>query len=277
MTIKAIVLDIDGTLLNSQKEISKKTKDVLIAVQAKGFKLILASGRPTPGMKKCVEELEMAKYGGLIVSYNGASVIDCQSNELLFNKALSITESQEILEHMKNFDVKPMIDKDDYMYVNDVFDNLISLPNQEINIIEYEARGGGYQLCEVADLAKFVDFKLNKILIAGEPAYLLANVPEMKGPFTSKVSSMFTADCYYEFTALGIDKAKALDEVLPAFGIKGAELIAFGDGHNDRSLLEYAGLSVAMANAVPELKALADEVTLSNDQDGIAVMLEKYL
>lgn len=119
--------------------------------------------------------------------------------------------------------------------------------------------------------------KLNKILIAGEPAYLLANVPEMKRPFKSKVSSMFTADCYYEFTALGIDKAKALGEVLPAFGIKGTELIAFGDGHNDRSLLEYAGVSVAMANAVPELKALADEVTLSNDQDGIAVMLEKYL
>lgn len=275
MTVKAIVLDIDGTLLNEKKEITPATKKALIQAQQRGIKLILASGRPTSGMLAYAEELEMKQHHGLLVSYNGAKVIDCQTNNELFSQAMTVEEGRAVLEHMKKFDVKVMIDKDDYMYVNNVYDCEITYKGNKINIIEYESRGGNYKLCEIADLAAFLTEPLSKILTAGEPEYLAAYYQEMMAPFSDSLNCVFTADFYFEFTAEGIDKAKALDTVLQPLGVAPEEIAAFGDGHNDISLIQYAGLGVAMDNAVPELKAAADHITRSHNADGIPYMLEQ--
>ena len=88
---------------------------------------------------------------------------------------------------------------------------------------------------------------------------------------------MFTGDFYFEFTDQGIDKAKALDTVLTPMGYTRDEMIAFGDGHNDKSIVSFAGTGVAMANAVQALKDIADEITLSNEEDGIAESLYKHI
>ncbi|MDT2500477.1 Cof-type HAD-IIB family hydrolase [Enterococcus avium] len=277
MTIKAIVLDIDGTLLNTGKIISEKTKQALIAAQEEGIKVILASGRPTTGMLELVEQLEMTKYEGFLVSYNGARVTDCLTKEVLFNQAMSIETGQAILEHLKNFDVIPMIDKEDYLYVNDVYSGMLDLPDGAFNIIEYEARGGNFKLSEIDDLAAFATFPINKILIAAQPEYLQKIAPALHAPFDEIVTAAFSAPFYFEFTDKGIDKAKALNTVFPEMGIHSENIIAFGDGHNDRSIIEYAGIGVAMGNAVDALKEIADDVTLSCDEDGIAAGLEKYL
>ncbi|PZG33952.1 Cof-type HAD-IIB family hydrolase [Listeria ivanovii] len=277
MTIEAIILDIDGTLLSDNKEITPATKKALITAQQNGVKLILASGRPTTAMHLYAEQLEMEKYHGLLVSYNGAKVVDCQTNEELFSQALTVTEGKAVLEHMKQFDVKVMIDKDDYMYVNNVFDCFVPYRGEEINIIEYESRGGNFKLCEKDDLAAFLDYPISKILTAGDPAYLQENYQAMMEPFKESFNCVFTADFYFEFTAQGIDKAKALDTVLTPLGISAENLIAFGDGHNDITMVRYAGTGVAMQNAVPELKEAANTVTLSNNEDGIGHLLNHLI
>lgn len=277
MIIKAIVLDIDGTLLNTGKIISEKTKQALIAAQEKGIKVILASGRPTTGMLELAEQLEMTKYEGFLVSYNGERVTDCLTKKVLFNQAMSIETGQAILEHLKKFDVIPMIDKEDYLYVNDVYSGMLDLPDGAFNIIEYEARGGNFKLSEIDDLAAFATFPINKILIAAQPEYLQKIAPALHAPFDEIVTAAFSAPFYFEFTDKGIDKAKALNTVFPEMGIHSENIIAFGDGHNDRSIIEYAGIGVAMGNAVDALKEIADDVTLSCDEDGIAAGLEKYL
>ncbi|MBC1978581.1 HAD family phosphatase [Listeria marthii] len=277
MTTQAIILDIDGTLLNDDKKISTETKKALITAQQNGVKLILASGRPTTGMHLYAEQLEMEKYHGLLVSYNGAKVVDCQTKEELFNQALTVAEGKAVLEHMKNFEVKVMIDKDDYMYVNDVFDCYVPYKGEEINIIQYESRGGNFKLCEKDDLAAFLDYRISKILTAGDPAYMQENYQAMMAPFKDSLNCVFTADFYFEFTAQGIDKAKALDTVLTPMGISPENIIAFGDGHNDITMVEYAGTGIAMSNAVPELKAAASSVTLSNNEDGIAHVLNSLI
>lgn len=277
MSIKVIIMDVDGTLTNSKKIIPENTKKTLIKAQEGGAMLILASGRPTSGLIDFAKELKMDENNGLLVSFNGSKVIDCGTNEVLFNETMSVEEGQAVLEHMKNFKVKPMIDKGNYMYVNDVFDNEVELNGKPFNIIQYESRGGKYKLCEKDDLATFADYPLNKILTAGDPEYLKENYKAMMEPFKDSLSCMFTAPVYFEFTANGIDKAKALDTVLIPRGYKREEMIAFGDGHNDASMVKYAGIGVAMANAVDDLKAIADEVTLSNEEDGIAVSLHKHM
>lgn len=277
MKIEAVVLDIDGTLLTNDKEISPRTKEALIQIQKQGTKVILASGRPTTGMIKYAKELEMEHYEGFLVSFNGASVVDYNTGDTLFNQPIPAQLAKRILEHLKKFDVIPMVCHEEYMYVNDVFQNISALPKSLTSIINYEARGGNYKLCEKDDLAAFVSFPLNKILIAGEPEYLEANQKAISGPFEDKVSGMFSAPFYFEFTDQGVDKARALHAVLPHFRIDAENIISFGDGHNDCSIIDFAGTGVAMGNAVEELKGIADKVTLSNDEDGIAVVLEEYM
>ncbi|MBC2376001.1 HAD family phosphatase [Listeria welshimeri] len=277
MTTQAIILDIDGTLLNDDKKISPETKKALITAQQNGVKLILASGRPTTGMHLYAEQLEMEKYHGLLVSYNGAKVVDCQTKEELFNQTLTIAEGKAVLEHMKQFEVKVMIDKDDYMYVNNVYDCYIPYKGEEINIIQYESRGGNFKLCEKEDLAAFLDYRINKILTAGDPDYMQKNYQAMMAPFKNTLNCVFTADFYFEFTAKNIDKAKALDTVLTPMGIHPENIIAFGDGHNDITMVKHAGTGIAMDNAVPELKAVANSITLSNNKDGIAHVLNNFI
>ena len=278
MSIKVIIMDVDGTLTNDKKVVTPKTKEALMKAQEAGAILILASGRPTSGLLGLAAELEMDKNHGLLVSYNGSKVIDCETGETLFNQALSVEEGKAVLEHMKKFDrVRPMIDKGEYMYVNNVYDNWIIWRGKPFDVIQYESRGGHFKLCEVDDLAEFVDYELNKILTTSDPEYLQEHYQEMMEPFKDKLSCMFTGDFYFEFTAQGIDKAKALDTVLTPMGYKKEDMIAFGDGHNDASIVKFAGTGVAMANAVQALKDIADEVTLSNEEDGIAVSLYKHM
>lgn len=274
--IKVIIMDIDGTLTNNEKVITKKTKDALIEAQKAGAILVLASGRPTSGLMDFAKELKMNENHGLLVSFNGSKVTDCETNKVLFNETMSIEQGQAVLEHMKKFDVIPMVVKDDYMYVNDVYNNMIDYKGEPFNIIKYEGRNNKFKLCEKDDLATFADYPLNKILTAGSPEYLEAHHKEMMEPFKDTLSCMFTADFFFEYTAKGIDKAKALDTVLIPMGYKKEEMIAFGDGHNDASMVKYAGIGVAMANAVDALKEAADEVTLSNEEDGIAYTLNKH-
>ena len=277
MGIKAIVMDVDGTLTNDKKEITPKTREALLKAQKQGILLILASGRPTTGLVEMGKVLEMDKNNGLFISYNGSKVVNFQTGEELFNEPLKLEDAKAVLEHMKKFEIKPMIDKGDYMYVNDVYNCMIRFRNEPFNVIKYESRGGNYKLCEIDDLAAFVDYPLNKILTAGEPEYLQEHYIEMMEPFKDKLNCMFTGPFYFEFTAKDIDKAKALDTVLKPLDITADEVIAFGDGHNDISIIKYAGIGVAMENAVADLKEAADEITLSNEQDGIAESLLKHI
>lgn len=178
---------------------------------------------------------------------------------------------------MKQFDVKPMIDKDQHMYVNNVYDNIIQFNGGDSNIIEYEARGGNYLLCEQNDLAAFLDYRVNKILTAADPEYIDKHHEAMAAPFKDTLNCVQTAPFFYEFTAKGIDKAKALDTVLKTMGYTNDEMIAFADGMNDLTMLQYVGTGVAMGNAVDQVKANAQYITTSNDEEGIAKALYKYI
>lgn len=274
-SIRVILLDIDGTLTNSKKQITPRTKEALLKVQAQGVTLVLSSGRPDQGLYRWAEELEMTTHGGLFVCFNGGRVVNCQTKEVLYNQPIPIPDARAVLEHVKQFDVVPTVTKGEYMYVTNVFNHDLHIPHP-VNILEYESRGNGYLLCEVRDLAQFVDFDINKILLYGQPEYLKANYQKISEPFSDRLNAMFTAPVYYEFTAKNVDKAAAIHAALTPLGYQPEEMMAFGDAQNDSSMLQYAGIGVAMGNSVDEVKQIADEVTASNNEDGIALSLYKH-
>ncbi len=271
--IKAILLDIDGTLTNSQKEITPKTRDALLAAQDKGVILVLASGRADVGLHRFADILDMKHHQGVFVAFNGAKSLNYETGEVYFEQAMTVDQGRRVLEHMKRFDVASVIDCGEFMYTNDAYFT-IERDGAPWNIVEYEAHNNGFLVCEQRDLAACVDWGINKILNAGEPAYLQEVWQEMYAPFEGELSAMFTAPFYYEFTPLGVDKSRALAETFTALGIDPSEVAAFGDAQNDQTMIEWAGCGVAMGNAVDEVKAVADYVTLSCDEDGIAAALE---
>lgn len=271
MSLRVILLDIDGTLTNSRKVITSKTREALLHAQNQGCTLVLASGRPTPGLGYLAKELDMDKHHGLLISFNGARVSDCQTGEIFVDQSMTVEEGRAVLRHMENFpELRLMLARDDYLYVRDVYAGIIRYNGRPKNIIEYEARMNHMKLCEVDNFLDFADFPLYKVQTAANPEYLQAHYEEMRAPFRDRLSCMFTADFYYEFTARGIDKASALRASLLTLGYSPEEMIAFGDAENDIPMFRLAGVGVAMGNATDALKAVADEVTLSNDEDGIA-------
>lgn len=272
--IRLIAMDIDGTLLNSDRVLTEKTKKVLLEAQNKGIQLILASGRPVKGMQDLARELEMDKHHGLMVCYNGSQIRDAQTNEVLYNRPLTLEHAKKVLEHVKKFQVYPMVDSGEYMLVNDVYDAVLHELNDR-NIVEYEAREGSFLLKEMKDLAE-IDFEPNKISTAGEPSYLKEHEEEMRKPFEETLSCMFTDPFYFEYTEKNIDKGTAIEKIYEIFHCSKENLIAFGDAPNDISMLKKAGIGVAMENAAEAVKEAADFVTLSNNEDGIVYALKKY-
>ncbi len=277
MAIKAILLDIDGTLTNDKKEITPMTRQALLKAQEKGIRLVIASGRPPKGIEKYGDILDMEHHHGIFVCFNGSRVIDCESGEVIVNTPLAPELSRRILHHMKNFDVRPVIIRDDYMLLEDVYNCMVKDGEREFNVIAYESRMNHYPLMEIEDLEEIMDFELNKILTAADSDYLREHYEEMAAPFAGEVSHMFTANFFYEFTALGVDKGQALGTAMEKIGIHPEECIAFGDAENDISMLNFAGISVAMANAQEKVKAVADIIADDNNHDGIAKVLYEQI
>ena len=277
MAVKAIALDIDGTLTNDEKKVTPRTREALLDAQRAGIRVILASGRPSRGLMALARELELPKHGGLLVSYNGAHVTDAATDEVLFDQPMAVDDMLELLDHLRGFDVIPWVTEGEYLYIEDAYRCMIEHKGVPMNIVKYERDHCDLILREVRDLAEVCSRPQDKILTAGTDTYLQAHADEMYAPFRDRLSGMFTADFYFEFMAPGIDKANALAGALPKLGIDASEVAAFGDGQNDAHMLAWAGCGVAMGNAIDETKAAANMVTASNNEDGIALALEKIL
>lgn len=266
MNYKLIALDLDGTLKTSQNTISPKTKEALIKCQELGIKVVLASGRPTPGLRHDAVELELEKYEGYLLSFNGAKVSEYKSKKVIYEKVLTTAQAKEMIQRAKEFNLAAMsyLGQD---LISDQVDN---------SYVQGEAKLNDMGMRQIDDLGAFIDFPVNKVLLAADPDYVASILDEFKAPYDD-LSIYRSAPFYIEIMAQNIDKAASLDCLVKHMGIKQEEVIAFGDGYNDLSLIEYAGMGVAMGNAVDEVKEKANKITLSNNEDGIAYMLSQLI
>ena len=265
MKYKIIALDIDGTLTNSKKIITDATKEKIMEFQRSGGKVILASGRPTMGIVPHAEKLELSKYGGYILSFNGGCMIDCKSGEILFQQKLPLNVIPEIMDIIK-----------DYPVGINTYEGENIIAGKTINeYTELEARINGMNIKFVDDFVGYVSFDVNKCLLQGDPSVILELEKILSEKYKGRLSIFKSESFFLEIVPYGIDKAMSIDRLLKMTGIRTEECIACGDGFNDISMIKYAGLGVAMSNAKQPVKDAADYITLSNDQDGIAHLLKK--
>lgn len=277
MDVRAIALDIDGTLTNDEKVMTPRTREALLEAQERGVRVILASGRPAHGLDRLSRELELARHGGLLVSFNGGRVTEAGTGAVLFDRPVTAPQVQALLRHLENYEVIPMVTHGDELCVATRASCEILRSGKPVDIIAYEAGACGLSVREVGDLRAFCTGSEGKILTAGTDTYMQAHWRELGEPFMDELACTFTSDVYYEFSAKGTTKGAAIAGVLPGLGIDASQLLAFGDAQNDLSMIRLAGCGVAMGNATPEVKAEANLVCGTNNEDGIAGALEQLL
>ncbi len=264
---KMLVLDIDGTLTNSKKEISPRTLRNLINIQKHGHIVVLASGRPTPGMNEIAKQLELEKYGGYILSYNGARVINAKTGEVVYQKTLEY----DMIEKLYEFAIKSDIGLVTYEK------NGVITGTRVDEWMEFEARINGLSIKELQNFVDYVDFPVNKCLLTAKSDVAPKYEEELVNLYGNRASIYRSEPFFIEVMPKGIDKAASLDRLVSALGMKIENVIACGDGFNDMSMIKYAGIGVAMANAQKVVKEVADYITLSNDEEGLLPVIEKYI
>ena len=260
---RAIALDLDGTLTNHDKVVTPRTRQALLLAESKGAIIILASGRPTYGIVPVAECLELEKRGGYILSYNGGNIVNAKTGEKLFSQFLPDA-------------VIPIL----YKYAKEKSHALLGYAGNEIitempddQYVKEESRINKMNIRKVDNLLDALEPHPTKLLMTGDPTDMIKAEEELVEILGEKMDIFRSAPFFLELVPKGIDKAQSLLRLLSKINLTPADLMAFGDGYNDLSMLKLAGVGVAMANAAPEVRADADYVTLSNEEDGVAAAL----
>lgn len=264
---KILVLDIDGTLTTSTKEISAETKRGLKMIQERGHIVMLASGRPTPGMMRYATELELEKYGGYLLSFNGAKVINCKTGEIAYQRTLP----SFVIPSLYRFAIKNCCGLITYCG-----DQIICGTEMD-EFIELESRINGMDVKCVNNFIKYVDFEVNKCLMTAPPDKAESIMKVLQEKFHDTLSIYRSEPFFIEIMPKNVDKATSLDHMLETVGLKRDDAICCGDGYNDITMITYAGVGVAMGNARDEVKAVADYITKTNDEDGLVDVIDKFI
>ncbi|SEC42080.1 HAD family hydrolase [Paenibacillus sp. GP183] len=258
MDISAIVLDLDGTLLNSSKKVSERNLDAVLRCSHNGMKIIVATARPPRSVRALlpIELLDISSF----VFYNGALIVDVKAG-LEEHIPIDRTTTEDILDYcsVKLPDCVISLEVKDHWYSNHkILDNAVYNPLFHPIV------------CEYRELKQHL---ATKILITdfGEPK-------ELRLLFEEKVNYLLTdKGKLVQMMNKSVSKATGILKLISHYGINTSQIIVFGDDYNDIEMFKISAYSVAMLNAVDELKNLADEITDTNDNDGVAQILEMIL
>jgi Cof subfamily protein (haloacid dehalogenase superfamily) len=227
--------------------------------------VILASGRPTEAMVQYAEELELSKFGSYIISYNGAIITDMKSNVVIFEQTLSKEEIHELHDYSKDNELHILTYKDNQIvsdteseFIN-VEKDLTGLPINKVNCFKSEMNQSAV-----------------KCILLDDPVRLKVFEPKLKKA-KQHLSVAISKPFFLEVMPQGIDKAASIDRLANKLKIKREEIIAVGNAGNDLTMVEYAGLGVWVDNVTPELRNRADEIVASNNNDGVAEVVEKFI
>lgn len=268
MKYKLLVLDVDGTLLNEEKAISKRTLAALLKVQQMGVRIALASGRPTYGLLPIAKSLELGLYGGFILSYNGSQIIDAKNGEVLFERRIN----PEMIPYIEKKAIKNGFAL--FTYHDDTL-----LTNNPDNVhVQEEATLNNLKLITEEEFSTAIDFAPCKCMLVSDDEEALTDLENHWKKRLDGVLDVFRSEPYFlEVVPCTVDKANTLAVLLEYLDIRRDEVLAIGDGVCDVAMIQLAGMGVAMGNSVDSVKICADYTTDTNENDGVAQAVEKLI
>ncbi len=268
MKYKLLVLDVDGTLLNDEREISKRTLAALLKVQQMGVRIVLASGRPTYGLMPLAKTLELGNYGGFVLSYNGCQIIKVQNGEILFERRIN-PEMLPYLEKKARKNGFAIFTYHDDTLITDSPDN---------EYIKNEALLNNLKIIREDEFSTAIDFAPCKCMLVSDKEKALIGLEQHWEKRLAGTLDAFRSEPYFlEVVPCGVNKANTLGALLEHLGVTREEVIAVGDGVCDVTMLQLAGMGVAMGHSQDSVKVCADYVTASNEEDGVALAVEKLI
>ena len=268
MKYKLLVLDVDGTLLNDEREISKRTLAALLKVQQMGVRIVLASGRPTYGLMPLAKTLELGNYGGFVLSYNGCQIIKAQNGEILFERRIN----PEMLPYLEK-----KARKNGFAIFTYQDDSLITdSPDNEY--IKNEALLNNLKIIKEDEFSTAIDFAPCKCMLVSDKEEALIELEQHWEKRLAGTLDAFRSEPYFlEVVPCGVNKANTLGALLEHLEVTREEAIAVGDGVCDVTMLQLAGMGIAMGHSQDSVKVCADYVTASNEEDGVALAVEKLI
>lgn len=267
MTKKLIAVDLDGTLLTSTNTISKKSKENIEKVLDSGHKVVIITGRDFYGSIKVARELFDRHEGGLVASSNGALVFDLAKDKPIINHTIPREVVKEMIAYGKSLGL-------DYLIYHD---NKILAEKDDAYDLDFLSNKNKLEVEIIEDLADKLDFDLNKLLFSAQPSLIEKVKSDFEEQFKGKVNPIHSMPQFLDCMPAGIHKGRSLLEIADFYGIDHKDTLAFGDEINDETMIEMAGIGIAMANASAYIKNLADDICPTNDDDGIALYLEKNI
>lgn len=264
---KILILDIDGTLVNSKKEITAETLKYLNKIQEEGHVVALASGRPYPGMERYAKQIGLDKFGGYAVSFNGGMIVNCATGETVFEKCIPNRFAKIIYEYAIENKIGMVTYNDGKVVTGTPIDDYM----------QYEARLNYMIIHSVKDFVSYVDFDMIKCLLTAPPEKAEICEEELRELLAPELNVFRSEPYFIEITSKGVDKAETIANLLGIINIPRENLICCGDGFNDLTMVKYAGIGVAMDNAQQIVKDNADYITASCDDDGIVEVIKKFV
>ena len=253
--VKLIAIDVDGTLVNSKKELSIENIEAIKYAVDKGIKVMIASGRPLSGIK----QYEMPFEEDIpFITFNGAMVVRKDSNKILYNKTIDFEEAYNILKYIYDNNINVVVWSNSKLYVN-----VISETTKN-----YGFKSGCAPVLSF-DINQMCDDGVNKILLYGENKDLLRYKDDIV-KISNKVNLEFSSPYYLEIFNIEASKGNAVKALCEYYGFSKDEALTIGDNFNDLSMLKYSGISVAMGNSPDEIKKMCTFVTKTNEESGVA-------
>lgn len=262
-TYKMLAIDLDDTLLNSQLKISERNKEYIQRAREAGVHVTLATGRMYCSALRYARELELNLP---LITYQGALVKEAVSGETLLHRPVPLDLARQVIDRAKTLNYHINVYVNDTLYVEKL------TPEAEA----YQ-RISGITAHPVGDLLKFLNQSPTKVLIVGGVNEMDDLEQEMKRLFNNTLHITKSKPHFLEFSHPEATKGHALDTLARRWGLTPHQVIAIGDAPNDLEMLEYAGLGVVVENAKSPVKEKADYVTCSNDQDGVAEVIAKFI
>lgn len=260
--IKLIAIDIDGTLLNSQKELTETVKKTLQQAAAKGVKVVLCTGRPVKGVQKLLEELDIISSDQYVISYNGSLVQTTNGQETIAEFSLPFEDVVRLQQLADTLQVPyHAIDREAIYTTNKDIGDFTVHESQLVNMpIRYRT---------IEELAQN-QFVAQKMMFVDYPEQLDAVIAQLPEWVNQDYFTVKSAPFYLEVLHKDANKGNAVKALCDHLNIPLTQAMAIGDNHNDLDMLAVVEHSVAMGNAVEAVKLAAKYTTASNDEDGVA-------